>query len=115
MDSNLPKVAGMNTQDRDQTMEKRDEAEKLKAALETAGDVCHSLNQPLQYVLGAVQILLMDMSPEDKMYKNLDMIREKVEQMGAITRKLAEVTLYRTKPRAGGHHILDIEKCSKKN
>jgi signal transduction histidine kinase len=110
MDSNLPKVAGMNTQDRDQTMEKRDEAEKLKAALETAGDVCHSLNQPLQYVLGAVQILLMDMSPEDKMFKSLDMIRKKVEQMGTITRKLAEVTRYRTKPHVGGQHILDIEK-----
>ncbi len=68
------------------------EAEKLKGVLETAGGVCHTLNQPLQYVLGAVQILLMDMSPEDKMYKSLDTIREKVEQMGTITRKLAEVT-----------------------
>jgi len=95
-------------------MEKRAEAEKLKGVLETAGGVCHSLNQPLQYVLGAVQILLMDMSPEDKMYKSLDTIREKVEQMGTITRKLAEVTRYRTKTRAGGRHILDIEKCSEK-
>ncbi len=96
------------------TMEKRAEAEKLKAVLETAGGVCHSLNQPLQYVLGAVQILLMDMAPEDKMYKSLDMVREKVEQMGTITRKLAEVTRYRTKPHVGGQHILDIEKCSEK-
>jgi sigma-B regulation protein RsbU (phosphoserine phosphatase) len=96
------------------TMEKGAEAEKLKGVLETAGGVCHSLNQPLQYVLGAVQILLMDMSPEDKMYKSLDMIREKVEQMGTITRKLAEVTRYRTKPHAGGRHILDIDKYSGK-
>jgi CheY-like chemotaxis protein len=93
-----------------QIMEKRAEAEKLKGDLETAGGVCHSLNQPLQYVLGAVQILLMDMSPEDKMFKSLDMIRKKVEQMGTITRKLAEVTRYRTKPHVGGQHILDIEK-----
>lgn len=72
------------------------EAEKLKGDLETAGGVCHALNQPLQYVLGAVQILLMDLSPEDKMYKSLDTIRKKVEQMGTITRKLSEVTRYRS-------------------
>jgi len=76
------------------------EAENLKGVLETAGGVCHTLNQPLQYVLGAVQILLMDMSPEDKLFKSLDTIREKVEQMGTITRKLAEVTRYRAKPHA---------------
>lgn len=72
--------------------EKKIEVQKLKSVLETAGGVCHSLNQPLQYVLGAVQILMLDMSPEDKMFRSLDTIREKVEQMGIITRKLAEVT-----------------------
>ncbi len=73
------------------------EAETLKGVLETAGGVCHSLNQPLQYVLGSVQILLMDMSPDDRLYKSLDTIHEKVMQMGTITRKLAEVTGYRSK------------------
>jgi sigma-B regulation protein RsbU (phosphoserine phosphatase) len=71
------------------------EAEMLKSVIEKAGEVCHSLNQPLQYVLGAVQILLIDMPPEDKKYKSVDTIREKIEQMGTITRKLAEVTRYR--------------------
>lgn len=81
-----------------QTMGKIGEAQKLREVLEKAGGVCHSLNQPLQFVLGAVQILLMDMSPDDNCYKSLDRIREKVEQMGTITRKLTEVTLYRRKP-----------------
>ena len=81
-----------------QAMDMTSEVEKLKGVLETAGGVCHTLNQPLQYVLGAVQILLMDMSRENKMFKSLDTIREKVEQMGTITRKLAQVTRYRAKP-----------------
>ncbi len=78
-------------------MEKTTEVEKYQSVLQTAGGVCHSLNQPLQYVLGAVQILLMDMSPDDKMFMSLDTIREKVEQMGIMTRRLAEVTGCRPK------------------
>ena len=78
-----------------QAVEQQAETEKLKSVLEKAGGVCHSLNQPLQYVLGAVQILLIDMPPDDSKYKCVDTIREKVEQMGTITRKLAEVTRYR--------------------
>ncbi len=109
-----PENAGQIRPDLILRMEKSAEVEKLNGVLETAGGVCHSLNQPLQYVLGAVQILLMDMSPEDKMYQSLDKIREKMEQMGTITRKLAEVTRYRTPPQADGQHILDMDKCPKK-
>lgn len=95
--------------DLQQTQQKRMETEKLNGVLETAGGVCHKLNQPLQYVLGAIQILMMDLDPESKMYPQLDAIREKIEQMGEITRKLAEITRYRTKAHAGGQHILDID------
>ncbi len=95
-----------------QTHLKRLETEKLNGVLETAGGVCHKLNQPLQYILGAIQILLMDMDIEDKMYPQLDAVRDKVEQMGEITRKLAEITRYRTKAHAGGQHILDIDDSS---
>jgi CheY-like chemotaxis protein len=95
-----------------QTHLKRLETEKLNGVLETAGGVCHKLNQPLQYILGAVQILLMDMDIEDKLYPQLDALRDKVEQMGEITRRLAEITRYRTRTHAGGQHILDIDDSS---
>lgn len=88
------------------------EDQKLEGALETAGAVCHSLNQPLQYVLGAIQILLMDMAPDDPVFRQLDTIREKVEQMGKITRKLGEVTRYRTQSHAGGSALLDIHESA---
>lgn len=80
------------------------EAEKLEIALEEAGGVCHKLNQPLQFVMGSLQILLMDMSPEEEMFKRLDTIREKVEQMGNITRNLIAVISRRPKLRARGPH-----------
>lgn len=96
-------------QDLQQIEKKRLEAEKLKGVLETAGGACHQLNQPLQYLLGAVQILMMDLAREDKMYPQLNAIREKIEQLGGITRKLAEITRYRTKTHSGGQPILDID------
>ena len=84
------------------------EEEKLKGVLETAGGVCHELNQPLQYVLGAIQILMMDLAPEDQTYQSLDAILSHVEQMGDITRRLAKITQYRSRKYAGGHDIIDI-------
>ena len=85
------------------------EEEKLKGVLETAGGVCHELNQPLQYVLGAVQLLMLDISPDSSLYANLDTIRARIEQMGEITRKLAEITRLRTRKYVGGKDIIDID------
>jgi PleD family two-component response regulator len=72
--------------------EGQSKAQKYKTILETAAEVCHKLNQPLQYVMGTVQFLLMDMSTEDKLFDRLDMIRQKAELMGDITRKLTALT-----------------------
>jgi CheY-like chemotaxis protein len=84
--------------------------EKLKGILATAGGVCHELNQPLQYVLGLVQLMMMDIPPENEAYGHLASIRHSVEQMGAITRKLSEITHWRILKYAGGQDIIDIKK-----
>jgi CheY-like chemotaxis protein len=84
------------------------EEEKLKGVLETAGGVCHELNQPLQYVLGALQILMMDLEPDGPVSQSLEAVIEHVEQMGDITRRLAKITQYRSRRYAGGHDIIDI-------
>jgi CheY-like chemotaxis protein len=72
-------------------------ARNYKEILETAAEVCHKLNQPLQYVMGTVQFLLMDMSTEDKLFERLDMVRQKAELMGDITRKLTALTRHGAK------------------
>jgi CheY-like chemotaxis protein len=89
-------------------IKKLKEEERLKGVLETAGGVCHELNQPLQYILGAVQVLMMDVSPQDTAYGQLDAIRARVEHMGEITRKLADITCLRTRKYAGDKDIIDI-------
>jgi DNA-binding response OmpR family regulator len=76
----------------DQSPASQSEAQNLRNILQTAADVCHTLNQPLQYVMGTVQFLLMDMPPEDKLFDRLDMIRQKAELMGETTRKLTALT-----------------------
>jgi CheY-like chemotaxis protein len=78
--------------DQTRAMQVRKDNAQLQDVLATAGVVCHDLNQPLQYVLGTVQVLMMDFSPGDDMYAQLDGIRARVEDMGGITRKLADLT-----------------------
>jgi CheY-like chemotaxis protein len=94
-----------------ETMQNIAEEEKLKGVLETAGGICHELNQPLQYILGAIQILLMDLDPKESIYQSLDAVRASVEQMGEITRKLTAITYYRSRKYAGGNNIIDIQGC----
>lgn len=85
------------------------EEEMLKAALETAGGVCHELNQPLQAVMGAVQLQLMDADPSQPLYAALSGIDGHVRRMGEITRKLMQITRYRTRPYFNGIDILDLD------
>lgn len=90
-------------------IQKLADKEKLKGVLETAGGICHELNQPLQYALGAVQLLMMDISKDDLLYAQLDAVRARIEQMGEITRKLTAITRFRTRKYVGDLDILDIE------
>jgi CheY-like chemotaxis protein len=78
--------------DQSRAMQVRKDNAQLQDVLETVGVACHDLNQPLQYVLGIVQVLMMDFSPGDDMYAHLDGIRARIEEMGGITRKLTDLT-----------------------
>lgn len=85
------------------------EKESLKAVLETAGGVCHELNQPLQAIMGTVQLQLMDVDPSQPLHAALSDIDRHARRMGEITRKLMQITRYRTRPYLDGIQILDIE------
>ena len=52
---------------------------------------------------------MLDVSPDSSLYANLDTIRARIEQMGEITRKLAEITRLRTRKYVGGKDIIDID------
>jgi PAS domain S-box-containing protein len=88
------------------------DSEKLKAALEMAGTVCHKLNQPIQGISGYAELVMLKMDPEDPLYPKLAGIHAQAEKMGAITNKLMGITRYRTARYTSGETILDIDTSS---
>ncbi|MBF0227252.1 MAG: PAS domain S-box protein [Desulfobacterales bacterium] len=90
--------------------EERIYREKLQGVLETAGAVCHELNQPMQVISGYCELLLISANTNET--KTIRIILDKIEQMGKITRKLMNITRYETKEYIHGIKIIDIEKSS---
>jgi two-component system, response regulator PdtaR len=86
--------------------------EKLQAVLETAGAVCHELNQPMMAISGHTELLLSVLDPNDPAYAKLAKIKSQVERMGATTQKLMGITRYQTRDYISGERIVDIEQSS---
>ncbi len=90
------------------------EKEKLTGVIEMAGAVCHEINQPMQVVSGLSELLLMDVTQNNPLYKNILKINDQIGKMGGITRKLMNITRYETKNYLKGN-IVDIDKSSKES
>ena len=86
--------------------------EKIQAVLETAGAVCHELNQPMMAALGNTELALMNLSNDTLLRDKITNIREQIERMGDITKKLMGITRYHIKDYGNGGKIIDIEKSS---
>ncbi|MBW2035827.1 MAG: hypothetical protein JRI94_20085 [Deltaproteobacteria bacterium] len=94
--------------------EERVKRENLQVLLETAGAVCHELNQPIQSVSSYCEIMLMEAEKNDPLCERLKKIVEQTRRMGDITKKLMRITKYETKDYVQGVKIVDIEKSSQK-
>jgi PAS domain S-box-containing protein len=90
----------------------RYQKEKLQGVLETAGAVCHEMNQPLQAIMGYTEIALSNISSENPTFLNLTRISEQIDRMVEITRKLQSITRYETMDYDGKTKIIDIHKAS---
>jgi len=90
----------------------RFQKEKLQGVLETAGAVCHEMNQPLQTILGYTELSLADISPENPAYLSLTKISKQIDRMAAITHKLQSITHYETMDYDNTTKIIDIHKAS---
>ena len=86
--------------------------EKLQAVLETAGAICHELNQPMMAISGHTELLMETLDSGDPVYQKIEKIKSQVERMSAITQKLMGITRYETKDYVQGERIVDIEKSS---
>lgn len=62
--------------------------ERLNGVLEMAGAVCHEMNQPLQVVMGASELLLLEMSEKDPHRELVGTISAGVTRLGEVTRRI---------------------------
>ncbi len=68
--------------------------EKLRAALEMAGKVCHQLNQPLQIILSNAELMLETETHDTKTKKSLDSIKAQIHRMATMTSHLISIKEY---------------------
>jgi PAS domain S-box-containing protein len=90
---------------REEAQKEKMKREKLQGVLEMAGAICHEINQPLQTILG-YSTLFEDnevVSPED-----LQKIKKQAIRIGDITRRLSNITRYKTLEYPGDTRIIDI-------
>jgi signal transduction histidine kinase len=71
--------------------------EKLQAAFEIAGAVCHEMNQPLQAIVGQSELLIENGNLDVATLNKIKLIKDQADRMGAVTRKLTRITRYETK------------------
>ncbi len=93
--------------DRKLAEEENRHIEKLSAALEMAGAICHELNQPLQVISGRIEILSME-NKDDRTRKSLEIINDQVYRIGKITKKLMGIKKYSTRDYTETIKITDI-------
>jgi len=78
---------------------------------EMTGTICHELSQPMQAISGNSELILMDIQEDNPFYRNIKIIKDQVDRMGNITRKLKTITRYKTKDYIKGK-IIDIDRAS---
>lgn len=97
---------------RRQAEKERLQKEKLQGVLEMAGAACHELNQPLQVISGYNELLIERIPDDHPLASYAKIIKEQIDKMGEITRKIMKITRYETKSYAQGRTIIDIDKSS---
>ncbi len=87
-------------------------SEKLQGVLEMAGAVCHELNQPLMAISGYTDLLLLKSNTSDSSYDKLSKIKQQVDKTSEITKKLMNITQYKTKQYGENETIFDINQST---
>ncbi len=86
---------------------KRLESERLKVALEAAGAVSHEFNQPLQVIMSASEMALLDTPEGSPLRRYLSDIINSAKKIAGLITKFNRINVYRTKPYVGESKILD--------
>jgi PAS domain S-box-containing protein len=99
--------------DKNRAAEDRLQNEKLEGVLETAGGICHELNQPLQALSGYLELLAVRTEPGDDLFIYIEKALAQVERMRTITAKLQGITHYESMAYTERTKIIDIHKSSR--
>ena len=89
--------------------EERMNREKLQGAIETAGAVCHELNQPLQVIMLELEMYIQEAEKQEPSDR-IQAILNEVKKMTEITAKLQRITKYETQIYVDETKILDLDK-----
>lgn len=84
--------------------------QKFQGALEMSGTVCHEMNQPLQILFSNSELLLQNLPESDPAFKKLKTIKDNIERLGTLTRKIMSISSYASKSHLNGkRQIIDLE------
>jgi PAS domain S-box-containing protein len=87
--------------------------EKLQAVVEMAGAVCHEMNQPMQVALVQLaECMVMDEFDSEPVKLKAENIRQQLNALRELSRKLMHITRYETRDYVKGEKIIDIDKSS---
>jgi len=83
--------------DRKLAQKEINEKERLAAVMETAGAVCHELNQPLQIISGCCELLEDIGGLDEKVQRKINIIIQETQRMAKLNHNLMNITSYKTK------------------
>ncbi len=117
MDEEINRLMNEIEQDiteRKKAEEERLQKEKLQGVLEMAGATCHEFNQPMQVISGYSELLQSKITDDNPFKKQLRILKQQIDRMGELTRKLQNITEYEIMEYVDSK-IIDINKASKKD
>lgn len=94
--------------DRKQAEAEKSERLRLQSVLDMAGTICHEFNQPMQILSGYTDLLLSAGGTDSKVEEKLRQLKEQVERMRDITRKLLAIKGCAVQDYAGIGRIMEI-------
>jgi len=86
--------------------------EKLQGVLEMAGGVAHRLNQPLTIINNLLDEVLSNSQPHDDNFQKVIRIRDQINKLNEIAKKIGGIRKYESMDYVGGIRIVDIDKAS---
>lgn len=95
-----------------QAQKEREEKQQLKGLVELSGAICHELRQPLQILLGQVELIAMQLSEDRDLKEDLQRLKDQTRRINHLLGQLTRITKYKTKTYTHNSAIIDLKNSS---